>query len=265
MVTFPLRANQTNRGQDVNIQDQYTPSVIAKFNQVLNSTETVGAVAVGDRSVTLDDVTDVAVGSYLIFFNPVSVRFMTATVVSVLSSPTFDIDTPFDFAYPDGTFCDVSTTNMNVDGSSTPVVFGLRGTGSPPGVNLTVDITRIIISCTTTSTVDLSKFANFTKLTNGLVVRARNGNYENVANIKSNREMAGLMYDWTPFSATNPQQGVDGFVSRLTFAGQNKIGVTKRLALGEDLEVIIQDDLLTAQGGEIITELEIVAEGHIVE
>jgi len=259
------RVGQTNGGLDVQLQDQHTPAIIAKFNQVLNSTVTVGAVAIGDRVVTLDDVTSVAVGTYLIFFNPTSVRFMVATVTGIGSSPVFNIDTPFDFAFPGGTYCDVTNTNMNVDGSSTPVVFGLRGVGSPPGIELTLDVTRIIFSCLTTSAVDLSKFANFAKLTNGIVMRKRNGAYENIFNIKSNRELAGIMYDWTPYAATNPVQGVDGFVARLTFAGQSKIGVTKRLYLGEDLEVLIQDDLATAQATQTITILEIIAEGHIVE
>jgi hypothetical protein len=234
--------NISNGGLDVFSQDQSTPSVIAKFNKVSDTTTTTTDVAIGDTSVTL-----------------------TATVLSVVGSPTFTIDTPFDFAFPAGTNVDVATTNMNVNGSVTPQIFGLRGVGTPPGINLTVDITRLIFSCTTSSAVDLSKFANFGKLTKGIVCRVRNGTYENVFNIKSNREMAGIMYDWTPFATTNPVQGVDGFVSRLTFAGQNKIGVTKRLALGDDLQIIIQDDLSTAQGGETITELEIIAEGHIVE
>jgi hypothetical protein len=257
--------NITNNGLDVSMQDQHTPSVIAKFNKVTNSTTLASAVSIGDTQATLTSTTGVSVGTYLIFFNPESVRFMTATVISVLSSPTFDIDTPFDFAFPEGTYVDVSTTNLAVNGSVTPQVFGLRGVGTPPGIDLTVDITRLIFSCITTSAVDLSKFANFAVLTKGIVCRVRNGTYENVFNLKSNREIAGIMYDWTPFASTNPQQGVDGFVSRLTFAGANKIGVTKRLALGEDLQIIIQDDLATAQGGETITVFEIIAEGHIVE
>jgi len=67
------------------------------------------------------------------------------------------------------------------------------------------------------------------------------------------------MYDWTPYAALNPVQGIDGFVARLTFAGQNKVGVAIRLPIGQDLEVLVQDDL------EAITKLEIVAEGHIVD
>lgn len=248
---------------NVETQDKTSPSIIAKFNQVLNSTETVGVVAVGDYQVTLNDVTDVAVGRYLVFFNPISNRFMTATVVGIVSTPTFDLDVPFDFAYPDGTFCDVTNTNMNVDGSSTPVTFGLRGTGAPPGVQLTAHISRIIISCLTTSVVDLSKFANFAKLLRGIVIRKRDGTFENIVNFKSNREIAGVMFDWQPFAAANPVQGVDGFVARITFAGRNKIGVAKKISLGEDIEVLVQDDLETAQSTELITELEMVAEGYI--
>ena len=265
MEVFRKTANLTNGGQDVQLQDQHTPSVIVKFNKVTNSTTTTTIVAIGDRAATLTSVTGVAVGSYLVFFHPASVRFMTATVTGIGSSPTFDLDTPFDFAFPAGTFVDVAITNMKVDGSSTPQVFGLRGTGTPLGVKLTVDITRIIISCITTSAVDLSKFANLAKLTNGLLMRKRDGTYDNIFNIKDNRELAGIMYDWSPYGATNPVQGIDGFASRLTFAGQSKIGVTKRLALGEDLEIHIQDDLLTAQAGDTITVLEVIAEGHIVQ
>jgi hypothetical protein len=43
------------------------------------------------------------------------------------------------------------------------------------------------------------------------------------------------------------------------------MGVAIRLNLGEDLELLIQDDLATAQSSETITILEATAEGHIVE
>lgn len=37
---------------------------------------------------------------------------------------------------------------------------------------------------------------------------------------KDNAEIAGIMYDWNPFAATNPAQGTDGFVARLTFGSE---------------------------------------------
>ena len=137
--------------------------------------------------------------------------------------------------------------------------------GAPPGVDLDVDITRLIFKCTCTSAVDLTTFANFTRLVNGLVLRRRNAVYENIFNVKDNGELAGIMYDFDVAAATNPQQGIDGFTGRLTFAGSSKIGVAIRLPVGDDLQFLIQDDLLTAQSTETITLFEIVAEGHLVE
>ena len=54
------------------------------------------------------------------------------------------------------------------------------------------------------------------------------------------------------------KQGTDGFISRLTFAGQSKMGAVQRLAINEDLELIVQDNLTG------LTKLEIVAEGSQV-
>ena len=67
------------------------------------------------------------------------------------------------------------------------------------------------------------------------------------------------MFDINVSQSINPAQGVDGFTARMTFAGQNKVGVAIRLPIGEDLEFIIQDDLTN------IVTYEVVAEGHIVD
>lgn len=245
--------------RDVALQDQHTPTVIAFFNQVEESTTLAVATAIGDRTITLTSTTGAAVGKYIILFHPASERFYTGHITSIAALPVVSVDTPLDFAYPIGTFIDIAITDMSVDGSSTTQVFGLRGVGVPPGIDLRYDVTRLMFQCEAASPVSLATFADLTALTNGLVCRKRDGEYHNILNVKTNKELAGIMYDWTPYAATNPQQGQDGFVGRLTFAGQNKIGVTQRLALGEDLEFLIQDDLRA------ITELKIIAEGHRVE
>jgi hypothetical protein len=256
----------TGGAQDVSMQDQTTRPIIVKFNNVEQSTTLASGASKGDTSITLTDDTGIAVGKYIIIFNPTTKRFMFATCTSILTTPTITIDTPIETDFAAGTNVDIAETNIKSIGSlSVPIAYGLRGTGSPPGVDLTVDITRLIFTATCTSAVDLSKFINLAELDNGLVLRKRNDITENIFNVKNNKEIAGIMYDWTPFAATNPNQGVDGFVSRLTFAGQNKIGVAIRLPIGEDLELLVQDDIQTAQSGESITKFEITAEGHIVE
>lgn len=252
-------ARTTNGGLDVNIQDQFTDAVIANFNRVTNSTALTNVVAINDLDIVVDDATGASAGSYIILFHPASVRFSVFTALNVVST-TITLDTPIDFAYPAGTFVDIATTNLAVDGSSTTQTFGLRGTGTPIGISLSVDITRIIFTCITAAAVDLSKFGDIaTGIDNGLVLRKRDGTFHNIFNVKTNGDLSNIMFDWVVHDAQNLQQGQHGFIGRLTFAGQNKVGVTIRLALGEDLEFLVQDALQT------ITSLKVIAEGHIVE
>jgi hypothetical protein len=114
--------------------------------------------------------------------------------------------------------------------------------------------------CHTTGAVDLSKFGDIAGgITNGIVMRKVDGTYRNIFNVKTNGEMAGIMFDFDILSAQNVNQGQNGFNGRLTFAGQSKVGVTIRLAPGEDLQLLVRDDLTD------LDLLEIVAEGHEVE
>lgn len=245
-------------GIDVNNQDQTTPSIITKFNKVLNSTTLAAEAARGSRDIVVADATGFIIGRYIILFNPTTERYMWGYATNVVGT-TVTLDTPLDSTFPIGTYVDSAITNMNVNGSVTPQVFGLRGTGSPPGVDLAADITRIITSCETDSPVNLTLFGDLPALANGLVLRRRNGDFYNILNVKDNFEIAGIQFDFNVSQALNPAQGIDGFVCRLTFGGQNKIGVVQRLPIGDDLEIIIQDDLTG------LVRFEIVAEGHIVD
>ena len=144
---------------------------------------------------------------------------------------------------------------MNLDGSVTPIVFRVAPTPLQSG-----DITRIIVEIRDDADMDFETFGGLPKLTNGLVVRVNNGDgtYRNIWNFKSNGEIILQAFDHE--FAVNKGGGTRGFSSRLTFAGQSKHGVTVRLdgALGEALEIIIQDDLTgltgitwVAQGSEL--------------
>ena len=239
-------------------QDQSTDAVIVYFNQVTNSTTLSAAIALNDRIIPVVSATGISVGSYIILFDPISTRFSTAFVTAV-NTLNITLDSPMDFEYPAGTFIDVAIVDMSVDGSGTPQVFGLRGTGAPPGVNITFHLTRIIFQCTTASAVSLALFADITALTNGLLFRSRNGRVKNIFNVKSNAEIDGVTLDWKPYSALNPQQGQHGFTARLTFNGEDKMGIVLELPIGEDAEFWVQDAL------QAITSFRVIAEGHIVE
>lgn len=253
-----LPANPNNGGLDVNVQDQTTPAVIQKFNQVTNSTTLTAPVVLYSYTITVASNAGIVLGSHLVLFSPDLVRFTSVDVIGI-SGNVITVDSQLDAAYPAGTFVDVTFTNMAVNGSGTPQVFGLRGLGTPEGVELTVDITRVIMTCYTDSPVSLALFGDLPKLLRGLLLRNRNGETFNIFNVKSNGEIAGITLDWFPYDKSKPNEGQDGFTARLTFAGQARLGVAERLKIGQDLEFVVQDDLL------LLDSLEIVAEGHVVD
>lgn len=243
---------------DVSVQDQTTQAVIVNFNKIAQSTTLSATRAVGDTFITVADTLGAANNTYVIIFNPELRRFSKFNTLSI-ADDTLYLDDPLDVPYDSGSFVDLTSKNLAVDGGSEWQTFGLRGV-SPSPVGITIDVTRVIFTCVTEDPVDLSKFADIVGgIRSGLLMRVRNGEYFNIFNVKTNQDIAGLMYDWDPQAKTNPVQGQDGFISRLTFGGQSKVGVVIRLMPGEDLEFIVKDDLSS------ITSLEIVAEGHIVE
>lgn len=252
--------NEGSQSFDVSLQDQHTDPIIINFNKVFTGTTLSASTSIDSKTILVSDASNITStgDTYIILFNPDSLRFSTFYLVSI-TGKTITLDTPLDYAYPAGTYIDVANTKMNVNGSLTSQTFGIRGVGAPTGVDLSFDVTKIIFECLATSAIDLSKFANLTKLRNGLVLRKRDGRYKNIFNVKSNSELAGICYDFTPYLATNPQHGTDGFICRLEFGGQMEFGVVIRLAVGEDLELIIQDDLST------LTCLKCFVEGHIVD
>lgn len=246
----------TAQSQDVNIQDQHSAAIIAYFSLLEEETLLTNTVAIGDFDITVDVVTGIQVGEYVSIFNVAANRFYLGVILSI-SVNTLTMDTPMDFAFPSGSFVTSGKRNMNVNGSVTPVVFGLRNTETAIGA--TFDITRLMFTCLTSTAVDLSKFGDIVGgLTRGIVIRSKDGIFQNIFNAKTNGELANFMFDFEVISATNPAQGQHGFFGRMTFAGQSRIGVTLRLEPGEDLQIIIQDDLTT------LLDFKIIAEGHEV-
>lgn len=252
-------ALEPNGSLPVTLQDQTTPLIITKFSLLEQATTTTAGIAIGDYIIPVADATGIVAGKMITIFDPDSVRFSIACVLSV-SVLNVTICTPMDFAYPSGSYVDISDPSLAVNGSVTPVVFGIRnnaGAVPPPGVELSMDVTRILFSCITSSAPQLDEFGDITALLRGLVLRKRDGTYNNIFNIKTNGDLAGIMYDFTTvsgfFGATN------GFYSRLTFGGQSKFGSLPRLDINEDLELIVQDDLTA------LTRFEVIAEGSIVQ
>lgn len=242
---------------DVFIQDQHSPTVIVPLNKTENITSLNFPTSIDDKVISVANAVGFEQGKFVSLTNIANNRYYTGEVVSV-DVQDITLDNLIDFDYPTAdTVVTQGTHAMNVDGSVTPQIFSLRA--SDPGLPVTIDITRIIISMTCDSLVDLSKFGDIAGgLTHGLMFRRVDGAYNNIANFKTNQDIAGVMFDWTPYAAANPVQGIDGFVSRMTFAGQPKMGVTVRVGPGQDFQGIVQDPLQS------ILTFKIMVEGHVV-
>lgn len=248
---------ESNGGLPVNVQDQTTPPLDLYFIQqtgglafLANDTQ------IDNYSVDVTNITPFIVGDYVGIFEPGG-RYYFAELLNI-SSNTLTFDTPLDFEFSTGDFIVPSSRELNVDGSTTPEYFSIRGAGA--GTNITVDITRIILKMTTDNVPDYSKFGDIAGgITNGLVLRKKDGDTRNIFNVKTNADLANLAYDLDILQASNPAQGLNGLICRLTFAGQEKHGVAIRLEPEEELEFVIQDDL------EDLVSFRVIGQGHIVQ
>lgn len=242
--------------QDINVQDQSTRVFVASMSQEEASTTISAPTAIDDYSYSVTDPTGFVIGGYVSIFDLISDRFYVGEITNVAAS-VITVDTPLDFAFPAGSFATSGTTNMAVNGSpGSPEIFGLRNTED--AVGKTFDITRIMFVCLTNGNIDLSMFGDIAGgLTNGIVFRKKDGIYNNIFNAKTNADLKNLMYDFQIQLAAGSAQ--DGFTGRLTFSGQDKMGVVIRLAPGEDIQMIIRDDLSSLENFRII------AQGHEVE
>jgi hypothetical protein len=110
---------------------------------------------------------------------------------------------------------------------------------------------------TTTAVPAFDEFGDQTALTRGCTLRIVNGDVINLWNVKSNAEMANLMYDFTVYDSDLPIN-VNGLAGRLSYAGPEKHGVVLRLQGGEFIELIIQDNLSA------LLSFKVMACGHVV-
>lgn len=233
--------------QDVFIQDQTTSFNDFYFTQEIGQTTLTAPTVIDNRIINVTSIANISIGDFLLIVSGVSGedRFYEGVVLDI-DTLEVEMDNPLDFAFDSGDTVVSRTKEMNVDGSVTPQVFEIRA-GSGPGSDLQIDITRIMMTAITDDAVDLSKFADIADgLTRGLLLREGGNIKKNKWNIKTNRDLTAFAYDWNPFAATNPAQGVDGFGWRYSLGGQDKHGVTKRIIGNtQTLEVIVQDNLVS--------------------
>jgi hypothetical protein len=244
-------------GVPVFVQDQTTGVLTVPFLQTKATTALAVDAVVDSREVTLVGGHGTTVGEILEIADAATQRFIQGLVLNVVGD-VITLDKPINYPYEAATAIVVrSTDDILVDGSVTPQVFSILPLPQQNG-----DIVRIIWEIRSTNAMDFSTFGGAPGLVNGCVLRVNHGDgtYTNLFNFKTNGEIGEQCYDVS--YQENTGNSVRGLLARLTWGGSSKHGVVIRLDgnLGEALELVVQDNLLTGN-----TRFHLTAQGHNVQ
>lgn len=218
---------------------------------------TLADLAVVDAyTIRVADPANYSIGDIVAINNPIATYIGHVLIVV---GDVITLDSPMNFAYPVGAPVESRSHHMTVDGSVTPVKFE---TYLPTGTIISqINVSRILMQCLTTDSVDLSKFGDIVGgLTRGLLLRIISTEFEtaNVWNVKTNGEFALLSLDLNIQSAQNPNQGQNGFLVRYSWGGDDKHGMIYPVHIGDKIEIIVQDDLTA------LLDLDAVYEGNLL-
>ncbi len=241
--SIPLETSaRGSKGSAMFIQDQTTPVLTIPMLNTRTAITLAATAAVNQNIIVLEPGHGVTVGEIVELAKANESNFMQASAV-VVATDTITLDSPLNTEYVPADTALASSSNMLVDGSSTPVIFSILPLPTQAG-----DMVRIILELNggANQVMDFSKFGSDAALTKGVVVRINNGDgtYRNLFNFKRNGDFIRQGFD---HGFLEPKTGntITGFVSRVTWGGQNKHGVVIRLdgSLGESLEIVVQDAL----------------------
>lgn len=215
----------------VQTQDNTSDFVDLKICKKIADITIFSNAMLGASSITFGIGHGVVVGNIICLRE--SQRFYQGVALTVVGD-VVTLDSPLDYAYTIAAEGFRSSDAMNVDGSVTPVIFSV----SPP-FGTSWDIYGIAGAMTDDVAMDDAKFGGITALIKGVVIRKKNGIYKNIMNAKTNLELC-LRSDTFDYSTKAPA-GVYGlsYEKKLT----DRSGVAMRLDYGDELQVIIQDNL----------------------
>ncbi|MCK5603938.1 hypothetical protein KAR91_18770 [Candidatus Pacearchaeota archaeon] len=247
-ISSPL---ESNGAIPINIQDQTTEIIDLHMEQHLGDITLSANTAIDDTDVDVVAGHGAIAGNALCFAE--SGRHSQVIVLSATAT-NIVFDTPLDFAYTTSADVCRAEIDMAVDGSSVSQIYRIK-----PPTGAEWDIVRVLFHIEDTTAMDDGTFGGATALTNGLVLRVKNGITKNIFNVKTNGDFAERAYD-REYVAKPPAGTGHAMNVRRTFGGQDKNGVVIRLNgdNGDELQIIIQDDL---------TDLDVfhsIVQGHVV-
>ena len=251
-------SNRGNTALGVFVQDQTSFPLSVPFLQERTTTSLAIDATVDSRFVTLTAGHGAVVGNIMELAQTATGVFFQATIIGIVTN-VIELDQPVNFPYLATDIAVISTDDMIVDGSTTPQVFSILPLPTQSG-----DMVRVIWEIQNVGNdMDFSTFGGAAALPTGCVLRIKNGDgtFRNLMGFMTNGDIINQCFDHTFLL---PQQGnaTRGFTARLTWGGQSKHGMVIRLdgSLGEELQVLIQDDLTAGATANSIFTMR--AQGH---
>ena len=176
---------------DVAIQDQTTDIVDLYMHSHAGVAATLTApTAIDDYVLAVEAGHGTSAGELVCLKE--NKRFYQGLILSTTAT-TITLDTPLDYAYSIGTLCAASVLDLTVNGSpASPLIYHIK---PPAGVKW--DVVRIMFYIEDDVAMDDGKFGGIAALTNGIVLRSKNGTYLNIFNVKTNGDFAQRAFDRT--------------------------------------------------------------------
>jgi hypothetical protein len=248
-----------NTASVVYVQDQTSKLLDIPFLQERATSTLAAPAATGDITVELTAGHGANVGDTLEVAEAGTENFIQAKVL-IVATNTITIDQPINQPYAAGETVVIATDDMRVVASGgAPQIFSILPLPTQKG-----DMVRIIIAITSSSPQDFETFGSMPSLARGCVLRVKkeDGTFENIFNWKNNGDFIERSFDQD--FLINTGNNIRAFFARRTFGGQSKNGVVIRLegSRNEELQVVIQDDLLTATTN---ASFRMFAQGHAIQ
>jgi hypothetical protein len=249
------RMNCSPAKMEVLLRDQHTEIIDLYLHKPIQVMAIEVDSAIDDVVVTVSATTEPSNGN-LVCLKEDRAYYQGCIISHSANGSNWDItlDTPLDFAFTTDARISEATHNMAVDGSVTPEIFHIGAGHLESGVEW--DVVGIAGEIIDTTAMDDGGFGGISALTNGIVIRCKDGITKNIFNARTNGEL-GLRSHYKEYSP-KPKTGQYGFIFRKVFAGQGNHGVAVRLKADDfdSIQCIIQDDLTD------LISFKLVIQGH---
>lgn len=229
---YPEVKRDANGAIDTFIQDQTSDRVNLFMHEHLGPAITLtNAVSINDKTLDVQAGHGTQPGQLVCLKE--GVEYYQGEILSTTAT-TITLDTPIDYAFSIGSICTATSKEMAVNGATVPRIFHIK-----PNTGAKWDITKLAIFINGTGTMDSGLFGDQPALTNGIVIRKKDGDFQNIMNAKKNGDFSLE----TPLVVYDPKPPGGTTAVRITIEF-NDVVIRLDGDKGDELQMLIQDNTI---------------------